>query len=325
MAGYERSTRGLSPAQIKRRKRRPAGAPRAGETTARTSGTGKTQPVMAGTKKAADKARAKAKRTSVTTTKRKPAAKTTTTTKKSTPKFNPTYRAARKKILRETEDRPAKPKPSDYKSASAYKRAADSWNRKYGTQGTTTKPKKGVDYDFKQVKIDPNKRGKARLKGALGAVVGPILGGGAAGALVKKGGTALARRAITKRQQNRIESAEKAYKDGKITKGELAKIKRENKPISTQTTQTITQSQGRVKGQRTRARNVANKRRAANKAAKDKQRNTTSSVGTNVPTPRGRGVSKVKQAKLKKAEKAFKDGFITKRELAEIKRELARF
>jgi hypothetical protein len=173
MPGYERSTRGLSPAQIKRRKRRPAGAPRAGETTARTSGTGKTQPVMAGTKKAADKARAKAKRTSVTTTKRKPAAKTTTT-KKSTPKFNPTYGGARKKILRERESRPAKPKPSDYKSASAYKRAADSWNRKYGTQGTTTKPKKGVDYGFKKVKVDPNKRGKDRVKRALGAVAGPV-------------------------------------------------------------------------------------------------------------------------------------------------------
>ena len=59
MAGYERSTRGLTPAQKRRRANRPAGGPRSGNT--------RTQSVMAGTKKAADRARAKAKRTSTTT------------------------------------------------------------------------------------------------------------------------------------------------------------------------------------------------------------------------------------------------------------------
>ncbi len=60
MAGYTKSSQaGLTPKQKQRRENRPRGGPRSGDT--------RTQPVMAGTKKAADKARAKVKRTSTTT------------------------------------------------------------------------------------------------------------------------------------------------------------------------------------------------------------------------------------------------------------------
>ena len=85
MAGYNYDRSGRSPAQIKRRKRKPSGGPRAGQT--------KTQPVMAGSKAAANKARAKVKRpVKATTTTKKTVKRTSEEKKKITARSNASTR-----------------------------------------------------------------------------------------------------------------------------------------------------------------------------------------------------------------------------------------
>tara|TARA_R100001086_G_scaffold226839_1_gene145689 strand:+ start:1051 stop:1899 length:849 start_codon:yes stop_codon:yes gene_type:complete len=80
MAGYNYDRSGRSPAQIKRRKRKPSGGPRAGQT--------KTQPVMAGSKAAANKARAKVKRPVKKITTKKTVKRTSEEKKKITARSN---------------------------------------------------------------------------------------------------------------------------------------------------------------------------------------------------------------------------------------------
>jgi hypothetical protein len=135
--------------------------------------------------------------------------------------FDPEHRATMKSGLRKG-NVPSKPRPGDFPNASAYKRAADRWNLKYGKGSAKAT---GTPQKIEKVQVDPNKRVTQRATRAAAATLGPI--SLAVGGAAVTGAARVA--AAAARSAKRITAAEENFRKGLLTKGELNAIKAENK------------------------------------------------------------------------------------------------
>lgn len=135
-------------------------------------------------------------------------------------RFDPEHRATMKSGLRKNV--PSKPRPGDFKTTSAYKRAADRWNLKYGKGSAKAT---GTPQKIEKVQVDPNKRVTQRATRAAAATLGPI--SLAVGGAAVTGAARVA--AAAAKSAKRITAAEENFRKGLLTKGELNAIKAENK------------------------------------------------------------------------------------------------